>query len=437
MDSVICPSEKEQEVFFVYTELEHDLKAIRTNLLAFVKWILFALVIGGIVGVVGSFFHHAIDWGTELRAAHWWLIFLLPVAGIIIVASYQLTRMTDDKGTEFVIASVREGKPLRFRTAPLIFLGTVLTHMTGGSAGREGAALQLGSCISGSLGRVLKLDAKDERVFTMCGMSAGFSALFGTPLAAAIFAMEVESIGVMYYAALVPCVLSALIANLISSLLGVQSTAFTLIETPTFSPAVFLQVLVLGILFGALASVFCRCMHLGGALYSKVKNPYVRVALGGALVIVLTLIEGSGDYNGAGMEVINRALAGDVVPWAFLLKIIFTVVTLGAGFKGGEIVPCFFVGATFGCLMAPLLGMDAGFGAALGMVAVFCGVTNSPMTSILLGYELFGGQGVALMALCAAVSYLLSGYSGLYHEQKIMYSKTEPVFINRKSGDSD
>ena len=184
-----------------------------------------------------------------------------------------------------------------------------------------------------------------------------------------------------------------------------------------------------------MANLFCRAMHLGGKLYGKVSNPYLRAALGGALVAALSLMEGSGDYNGAGMQVIVAALAGSAVPWAFVLKIVFTVLTLGAGFKGGEIVPCFFVGATFGCTVAPLIGMNPGFGAALGLVAVFCGVTNSPMTSILLGYELFGGQGVALMALGAAVSYLLSGYSGLYREQKILYSKTAPVFIDRKSGD--
>lgn len=416
--------------------LSHDLSAIKNNAAAFVKWLLFACLIGGIMGVVGSGFHYAIDWGTELRQAHRWLVCLLPVAGLVIVASYHVTRMEDDRGTEFVLASVREGKALRFRTAPLIFLGTVLTHLTGGSAGREGAALQLGGCISGSLGRVLRLDDKDERVITMCGMAAGFSALFGTPLSAAVFAMEVESIGVMYYAALVPCVLSALIADLISSLLGVTSTAYTLETVPGFSPVVFLQVIGLGVLCGALASLFCRAMRLGGRLYGKLSNPYLRIALGGVLVAGLSLLEGSGDYNGAGMQVITAALAGSAVPWAFVLKILFTVLTLGAGFKGGEIVPCFFVGATFGCVVAPLMGMDAGFGAALGLVAVFCGVTNSPMTSILLGYELFGGQGVALMALCASVSYLLSGYSGLYKEQKIMYSKTSPVFIDRKSGDS-
>ena len=311
----------------------------------------------------------------------------------------------------------------------------MLTHLTGGSAGREGAALQLGGCLSGSLGRVLRLDDKDERIITMCGMAGGFSALFGTPLAAAVFAMEVESIGVMYYAALVPCVLSALIANVISGLFGVASTSFTLAAIPELSAISLLQAIGLGIVFGALASLFCRAMHIGGTLYKKIENPYLRIVVGGCIVALLSLLVRSGDYNGAGMSVISAALAGHAVPWAFALKIVFTVLTLGAGFKGGEIVPCFFVGATCGCVVAPLLGMDAGFGAALGLIAVFCGVTNSPMTSILLGYELFGGQGLALLAMCAAVSYLLSGYSGLYREQKIIYSKTSPVFIGRKGGE--
>lgn len=418
-------------------QLSHYLSAIKDNAAAFLKWVLFACLIGCLTGLAGTAFHYAIDWATQFRAAHRWMLFLLPAAGLAIVASYHITRMEDDRGTEFVLASVREGRALRFRTAPLIFLGTVLTHLTGGSAGREGAALQLGGCISSSLGRLLRLDAKDERVITMCGMAGGFSALFGTPLSAAVFAMEVESIGVMYYAALVPCVLSALIANLISGYLGVASTSFALAAVPGFSPVVLLQVAGLGVLCGVLANLFCRAMRLGGRLYGKVSNPYLRIALGGALVVILSLAEGSGDYNGAGMQVISAALAGRAVPWAFALKILFTVLTLGAGFKGGEIVPCFFVGATFGCTVAPLMGMDPGLGAALGLVAVFCGVTNSPMTSILLGYELFGGQGVALMALGAAVSYLLSGYSGLYREQKILYSKTSPTFIDRKSGDEE
>lgn len=416
-------------------QLKHDLRAIRSNALAFVKWLAFSCLIGIITGIVGTAFHYALDWATETRTAHSWLIFLLPIAGLAIVASYRGTRMEDDRGTEFVIGAVREGRVLRFRTAPLIFFGTVVTHLTGGSAGREGAALQLGGCISGSLGKLLRLDDKDERIITMCGMAGGFSALFGTPLAAAVFAMEVESIGVMYYAALVPCVLSALIANLVSGAFGVASTAFTLTLVPAFSPLVLVQIIALGIVFAVLANLFCRAMSGSSYLYKKIKNPYLRIVVGGIVIILLTLLVGTNDYNGAGMNVIVNAIAGSAVPWAFLLKMLFTALTLGAGFKGGEIVPCFFVGATAGCAVAPLLGMDAGFGAALGLVAVFCGVTNSPMTSILLGYELFGGHGVALMALCASVSYLLSGYSGLYHEQKIMYSKTSPVFLGRKSGE--
>jgi H+/Cl- antiporter ClcA len=415
--------------------LKHDIFAIRKNATAFVKWLAFACLIGIVTGLVGTAFHYALDWATETRTANSWLIYLLPIAGLIIVASYRVTRMEDDKGTEFVIGAVREGRVLRFRTAPLIFLGTVLTHLTGGSAGREGAALQLGGCVSGSLGKLLRLDDKDERIITMCGMAGGFSALFGTPLAAAVFAMEVESIGVMYYAALVPCVLSALIANLVSSAFGVASTSFTLTFIPAFSPVVFIQVIALGVVFAILANLFCRAMSGSSYLYKKIKNPYIRIFAGGVVVILLTLLVRTNDYNGAGMNVITAALAGDVVPWAFALKIVFTALTLGAGFKGGEIVPCFFVGATSGAAIAPLIGMDGGYGGALGLIAVFCGVTNSPMTSILLGYELFGGQGVALMALCAAVSYLLSGYSGLYHEQKIMYSKTSPVFLGRKSGE--
>ena len=417
--------------------LQHNMTAIRKNATALLKWLLFACVIGCITGLVGTAFHYSVDWATEFRAAHRWIVCLLPVAGLVIVASYQVTRMEDDRGTEFVLASVREGRPLRFRTAPLIFLGTVLTHLTGGSAGREGAALQLGGCISGSLGRVLHLDDKDERVITMCGMAGGFSALFGTPLAAAVFAMEVESIGVMYYAALVPCVLSSLIASLIAGLLGVAPTGFVLGFVPRLSPISLLQALGLGICFGILANLFCKAMAMGGKLYHRITNPYLRIFAGGCLVAALTLLEGSGDYSGAGMHMIEQALAGHTVPWAFALKIIFTVLTLGAGYKGGEIIPCLFVGGTCGCVIAPLMGMNAGFGAALGMIAVFCGVTNSPMTSILMGFELFGGQGLPLLALCAAVSYLVSGYSGLYHEQKIIYSKTAPVFINRKTSDED
>lgn len=399
--------------------------------LTLLKWVLFALLVGLSVGFVGALFHMAIDRATALREAHGWILYLLPLAGLVIVWAYHVTGMSDDKGTEYIIGAVREGRILRIRTAPLIFLSTVLTHLTGGSAGREGAALQLGGSMSNYIGRLLHLNEKDDRIITMCGMAAGFSALFGTPLAAAIMAMEVVSVGVMYYSAIVPCVLSALIAQEVAMAMGVGPTAFTVSVVPELGPLVLVQLVGLGILCALVAILFCGIMHLVPKGYEKLtKNPYVRVLLGGVIVVLLSLLLGR-DYNGAGVGVIQSAFAGEARPEAFLLKIVFTALTLAAGFKGGEIVPAFFCGATFGCFYGALLGLPASFAAAAGLVSVFCGVTNCPLTSILLSYELFGGKGLPLYALCCAVSYMLSGYSGLYHAQKIVYSKLRPEYVNR------
>lgn len=395
------------------------------------KWLLFSLVVGVTVGVVGALFHMSIGYVTSFRQTHGWVLYLLPLAGLVIVWAYHVTQMSDDKGTEYIIGAVREGRNLRIRTAPLIFLSTVLTHLCGGSAGREGAALQLGGSMSNFLGRVVHLNEKDDRIITMCGMAAGFSALFGTPLAAAVMSMEVVSVGVMYYSAIVPCVLSALIAQVVASAMGVEATAFAVAQVPEISPIILLQVGGLGILCAMVAVLFCAIMHLVPKGYARItQNPYLKVLLGGVVVVLLTLLLGT-DYNGAGMPVINRAMAGEARPEAFLLKIVFTALTLAAGFKGGEIVPAFFCGAAFGAFYGPMLGLNASFAASLGMTAVFCGVTNCPLTSILLSYELFGGQGLALYALCCALSYMLSGYSGLYHAQKIVYSKLRPEYVNK------
>lgn len=399
--------------------------------IALLKWLLFAGLSGGIIGVVGAVFHMAIERATEFRLEAGWPLFLLPVAGLIIVWLYRVTDMQDDKGTEFIISSVRDGKNLRLRTAPLIFIGTVLTHLTGGSAGREGAALQLGGSISNSVGRLLRLDEKDGRVITMCGMAAGFSALFGTPVAAAILSMEIVSVGVMYYSAIVPCVLSALIAKQVASFMGVGPSVFAVSAVPELSFLLIGKLILLGGLCGLVAVLFCAVMHYVPRLYGRVtSNPYLRVLLGSALVIGLSLLFGR-DYNGAGIDTINRALQGDARPEAFFLKMVFTALTLAAGFKGGEIVPAFFCGATFGCFYGALLGLSPSFAAAVGIISVFCGVTNCPLTSILLAYELFGGEGLHLYTLAIAVSYMLSGYSGLYHSQKIVYSKLRPEYINR------
>ena len=397
------------------------------------KWLVFSLAVGITVGLAGALFHMAIDRATGLREAHGWILFFLPLAGLLIVWAYHVTGMSDDKGTEYIIGAVREGRILRIRTAPLIFLSTVLTHLTGGSAGREGAALQLGGSMSNFIGRLLHLDKNDDRIITMCGMAAGFSALFGTPLAAAIMSMEVVSVGVMYYSAIVHCVLSALIAQEVALCLGVAPTAFTVTGVPELEPLVLVQLLGLGVLCALVAILFCGVMHLAPKLYDKItQNPYLRVVIGGGAVVLLSLLLGS-DYNGAGVGVIQNALQGTARPEAFVLKVILTALTLAAGFKGGEIVPAFFCGATFGCFYGALLGLPASFAAAVGLVSVFCGVTNCPLTAILLAYELYGGQGLPLYALTIAVSYMLSGYSGLYHAQKIVYSKLRPEFINRET----
>lgn len=401
--------------------------------LTLAKWLLFALVVGLTVGVAGALFHKAINWGTSFREGHGWVLFLLPLAGLLIVFAYRITGMSDDKGTEYIIGAVREGRILRIRTAPLIFFSTVLTHLTGGSAGREGAALQLGGSMSNFIGRLLHLDEKDDRIITMCGMAAGFSALFGTPLAAAVMSMEVVSVGVMYYSAIVPCIFSALIAQGVAVAMGIAPTAFVVSGVPELGPLVLLQLVGLGILCALVSILFCGLMHLAPKVYGKItENPYLRVLLGGVLVVGLSLLLGR-DYNGAGVGIIQNALDGEARPEAFVLKILFTALTLAAGFKGGEIVPAFFCGATFGCFYGALLGLPASFSAAVGLVAVFCGVTNCPLTSILLAYELFGGEGLPLYALTIAVSYMLSGYSGLYHAQKIVYSKLRPEFVNRET----
>ena len=413
-----------------------DTKAIRTALRrwglyvrTFIKWTAAAAVIGAACGLVGTLFHFGVHEVTAFRGTHPWVLYLLPLAGLVIVGFYKLTG-TDGLGTDDIIDAVHQGKLLPILLLPAIFFGTILTHLCGGSAGREGAALQMGGTIGQYLGRHFQLDDRDLRVATLAGMAAFFSALFGTPLAATVFAIMVISIGVIYHVALYPSLLAALVAYGVSIYLGVEPTRFA-VSVPEQTVGVFVRVALLGVLCALVSILFCQVMHGAGHLMKRIRNPWLRVVCGGAAIIVLTLIFGT-DYNGAGMEIVTAAVEqGTVaVPWAFLLKLIFTAITLAAGFKGGEVVPSFFVGATFGCTAAPLLGLPAGFGAAVGLAAVFCGVTNCPLASTLLAVELFGAEGLLYFALACCLSYMLSGYQGLYSSQTILYSKLKAQFIN-------
>ena len=397
---------------------------------ALVKWLLLAAVTGTCCGVVGALFHIGVHHATALRREHFWLLWCLPLAGLVIVGFYKLTK-TEGMGTNDILDAVHLGKPLSIWLLPAIFLGTVLTHLCGGSAGREGAALQMGGTIGFHTGRLLRLDDKDLRIATLAGMAAFFSALFGTPLTAAIFSIVVISVGVMYHAAMFPCLTAALTAYGVSLLLGVEPTRFT-VEMPALAADTMLRVSVLAVLCALVSVLFCGVMHTAEHLMEKYfPNPWIRAAAGGFAVIALTFLCGTTDYNGAGMDVVTAAVEqGTAHPAAFLLKLLFTAVTLAAGFKGGEVVPSFFVGATFGCVMGPLLGLPAGASAAIGLVAVFCGATNCPLASTLLSIELFGDAGLLYFALACVISYMLSGYSGLYSSQTILYSKLKAQYIN-------
>ena len=396
---------------------------------ALLKWIVVGGLVGGVGGVVGALFHLGVNYATSVRLAHPWVLYLLPLGGLVIAGLYRLCKL-EGKGTNAVIESVHFGSDVPVLLVPLIFVSTVITHLCGGSAGREGAALQIGGGIGYRTGTLLRLGEKDLPLATLCGMAGVFSALFGTPLTATIFALEVISVGVLYYAGLVPCITAAMTGYLISLLLGVPPTRFT-VAMPALDAWTMLLVLVLAILCALVSILFCRGLHITEHLAARlVKNSYLRAAAGGVVIIALTLLLGTTDYNGAGMDVIQRALNGQANGWAWLLKLLFTAITIGCGFKGGEVVPSFFVGAAFGCWMGTLLGLPPAFAAAIGLVAVFCGAVNCPIASVVLSVEMFGAEGMLYFAMACAISYVLSGYCGLYSSQTILYSKLRAEFIN-------
>ena len=396
------------------------------------KWMLVGALIGSVGGVIGSLFHMGVDFATELRLLNPWVLYLMPLGGLLIVALYKLTR-TEGKGTNAIIESVHFVKNLPAILLPVIFLSTVITHLVGGSAGREGAALQIGGGIGHQAGKLLRMGEKELPLATLCGMAGVFSALFGTPLTATLFALEVISVGVLYYAGLVPCITAAMMGYVVSRLMGVPPTRFRGVPIPRLDPVIMLRVTALAALAAVVSILFVRALHLtekGADRY--IKSPWLRIIAGSAVLIVLSLLTG-GDYNGTGMDVIRQAMAGDADALACVWKILFTAVTIGVGFKGGEVVPSFFVGATFGCFAGGLLGLSPGFGAALGLIAVFCGAVNCPLASIALSMELFGGKGLLYFAMTCAVSYALSGYCGLYSSQTILYSKLRAEYINMRT----
>ena len=414
--------------------LRHDASRVRQYILSFLKWTLLALITGGVGGGLGAGFRYAVNYVTELREANNWLCFLLPVGGVVIAFLYRITGLAGQADTNLIINSVRTEGRVPILLAPVIFLSTVITHLFGGSAGREGAALQLGGCIGSFIGRGVRLNEKDMHLAVMCGMSGLFSALFGTPLTASVFAMEVISVGIFYYSAFLPCIVSALTAYGITILCGLQPTAFMLTEIPELNVPNVLLTAVIGLAAALVSMGFCITLEKAHKLAARFfANEYLRVIVGGSVIALATLVIGT-RYNGIGGEVITEAVVhGKALPYDFIIKILFTAVTIGFGYKGGEIIPTFFVGATMGALIGSLIGLPAGFAAAVGLIALFCGMVNCPIASLILSVELFGSKGLLFFAVAVCISYMLSGYYGLYSGQKIMYSKRRARYVNRNA----
>ena len=415
------------------------LDSIKTNsktafnyVLAFVKWFVIALFLGIFGGILGSFFHISIDFVTDFRGEYPNIVLLLPLGSLVITVLYRLLSANKKITTDRVIESVRKDKNIPLVMMPLIFAGTVITHLVGGSSGREGAALQLGGSMGYNIGKFLRLEKNDMHIIVMTGMSAVFAALFGTPVTAAIFSLEVTTVGFFHYAGLLPCIISSVTAVEVAKYFGLAPVRFDGIQFGTLTWDITLKVMLFSIMCAVVSILFCAAQKKCSLVLEKlVKNVYLRAVAGGFAVLLLTVLVGNGDYNGAGMNVISRAIAGEADNFAFLLKIVFTAFTIAAGFKGGEIVPAFFIGSTFGCVMAPLLGMDPSFTAAIGFVALFCGVVNCPVASFILAVEVFGADGILFFAIACSVSYMMSGRFGIYHSQKIMYSKIEDEIIDK------
>lgn len=389
-----------------------------------VKWLIASIFIGLSGGIIGFFFVKAVNIVTNIRANNNWLIFLLPIGGLIIPLIYTVCKTTS-LGTNDIFKAVKTDGNVSILLLPSIFISSVITHLLGGSAGREGAALQIGGSMASFFGKIFKLGQQKRHILIICGMASVFSSVFCTPLAATVFAVEVVSVGYLFSSALLPSFVSSVVAYFVSTKLGTHPERFLITNLPKLNLKVLIFVLTVSTL-GALVSIFfCKTMHHSEHIFEKyIKNKYLRIAVGGIIIIILSLIFSSGDYNGGGMNIVEKIFSHSEVKYeAFLLKIIFTAITIGAGYKGGEIVPTIFIGATFGATVASVFDVSMAFGAGLGIAALFCGVTNCPLATLFLCIELFGADGILYFALSVFLSFVFSGYTSLYKEQNFIFSK--------------
>jgi H+/Cl- antiporter ClcA len=392
-----------------------------------VRWAPIAIAAGLLGGSASALLLWSLNLATNLREAHHWLIALLPLAGLAVGCMYRYFGTSVEAGTNLILDEVHDpSRTIPIRMTPLILIGTFVTHLFGGSAGREGTAIQTGASLADQLARPLRLSRVERRILLMCGISAGFASVFGTPLAGTVFGLEVLAIGSLGYTAIVPCIIAAFAGDLTTRAWGIAHTVYRVTAVPTINVRGVLLAALAGAIFGLAAMAFARVVHAIGAAFKRhIPWSPLRPFLGGIIVAAAVFALHTTKYIGLGIPGILAAFNGQQPPYDWLAKFLFTVVTLGAGFKGGEVTPLFFIGATLGNALSYVLALPPSLLAGMGFVAVFAGAANTPIASSLMAVELFGSEAGAYAAIACVFSYLFSGHSGIYGSQRISFRKAE------------